>query len=75
MRDASIRVAYTNSANGWDKSKEDRWTKENDRYSDMLKAGIEPEGTTNAQMDKTMRKHEKAHALSTAVAKGDFDVN
>lgn len=74
MRDASIRVAYANSANGWDYSKEKSWEAENDRYSNMVRAGIEPEGVTHAQMDKTERKIEQAQALQGAMSAGDFDI-
>lgn len=75
LRGANVRVAYANSANGWDYSKEKSWVAENERYSNMLKAGIEPEGVTHAQMDKTMRKHEKAQALGNAVSAGDFEIS
>lgn len=75
LRNAGIRVAYTNSVNGWDATKEKKWTAENDRYSDMQRAGIDPSGVTHAQMDETMRKHEKAQALGNAVSAGDFDIN
>lgn len=53
LRSAGVRVAYTDSANGWDYSKQRRWDNELQRYRDLESQGMEPLGTTHADMDKT----------------------
>jgi len=45
LRGAAIRIAYTNSVNGWDATREKRWRRENDLYADAVKQGIEPSST------------------------------
>jgi hypothetical protein len=54
-----MRVAYTNSANGWDATKQKRWDGELARYRDLRAAGIEPPGTTHRDMDLAERTMEK----------------
>ncbi len=75
LRNASIRVAYTNSTNGWDASREKSWTAENDRYSQLVASGIEPQGVTHADMDKAERKVETSAAYADAFTKGDYDIS
>lgn len=53
LRSAGLRVAYTNSANGQDSSKQKRWDRELSRYRDLRSQGIDPIGTTHAEMDRT----------------------
>lgn len=52
LRAASLRIAYTNSANGWDATKQKRWDGELQRYRDLRGQGIEPPGTTHREMDQ-----------------------
>lgn len=74
LRGAAIRVTYTNSTNGWDRTKENKWEAENDRYSRLVASGIEPQGVTHADMDKAERKVETSAAYHTAFTKGDYDI-
>lgn len=55
LRSKTPRVAYTNSANGWDASKQKRWDGELQRYRDLTAQGIQPEGTTHREMDYAER--------------------
>ena len=57
-RNSAPRVAYTNSANGWDASKQKRWDGELSRFRGLEAQGLEPPGTTHAEMDKYERKIE-----------------
>lgn len=59
LRRKGIRVAYTNSTNGWDASKQKRWDGELQRYRDLSASGIDPDGTTHTEMDRTERRLEK----------------
>jgi len=54
-RNSGVRVAYTNSANGWDASKQKRWDGELERFRNMEAQGINPIGTTHAEMDRSER--------------------
>jgi hypothetical protein len=67
-----VRVAYTNSANGWDKSKQDRWNGELERFRNMEASGLNPIGTTHAEMDRTEMAVDRYQAVTDAVAAGDF---
>ena len=55
LRGKGIRVAYANSVNGQDASKQKRWDKELQRYRDVRAQGIEPIGTTHAELDRSER--------------------
>ena len=57
-RESAPRVAYTNSANGWDGTKQKKWDGELDRYRGLVSQGLEPSGTTHALMDQYERKVE-----------------
>lgn len=48
-------MAYTNSANGWDLSKQKRWDGELSRFRSLEASGINPIGTTHAEMDRSER--------------------
>lgn len=67
LRAAGTRVAYTNSVNGWDYSKQKRWDGELERYRTLSKSGLEPEGTTHRQMDRTEKAAEWAQDQADAV--------
>jgi hypothetical protein len=46
-----VRVAYCNSANGYDATKQKRWDAELASYRAARAEGIEPAGTTQKQID------------------------
>jgi hypothetical protein len=50
-----MRVAYTNSANGQDATKQKRWDKELERFRTLESQGIAPIGTTHKEMDRSER--------------------
>lgn len=50
-----MRVAYANSANGWDATNQKRWDGELQRFRDLEASGINPIGTTHAEMDRSER--------------------
>lgn len=52
LRSKTPRVAYTNSANGWDLTKQKKWDGELARYRSLKAQGIEPSSTTHAGMDR-----------------------
>lgn len=54
-RRSTLRVAYTNSANGWDASKQKHWDGELERYRKLEASGIAPIGTTHKEMDRSER--------------------
>lgn len=54
-RNSGVRVAYTNSVNGWDGSKQKRWDNELNRYRGLVASGLEPAGTTHRDMDAAER--------------------
>jgi hypothetical protein len=55
LRRTGPRIAYCQSANGWDASKQARWDRELSRYRDLTASGVEPEGTTHREMDQAER--------------------
>lgn len=55
LRDSGIRVAYTNSANGYDLTKQKRWDQELSDYREARRQGIQPDGTTRRAIDKAVR--------------------
>ncbi len=52
LRGHGIRVAYTNSAKGWDYTKQKRWDKTNASYRQAVKDGLEPANVTEAAINK-----------------------
>lgn len=55
LRAASVRVAYCNSANRQDYTRQKRWDAELASYRSARAEGIEPSGTTQADVDKARR--------------------
>ena len=66
-RDSGIRVAYTASASGWDYTKQKRWDGELDRYRQLVKSGVQPEGTQHKDMDKAERAAESGKHEATTI--------
>lgn len=57
LRGKSPRVAYANSANGYDFSTQKKWDKDLDAYRDARAQGLQPDTTKRADVDR-------AHAIS-----------
>lgn len=55
LRGSGIKVAYCNSANGLDATREKRWRSELQGYRDAKAQGIQPDGTTRQAIDKANR--------------------
>lgn len=55
LRGSGVRVGYSNSANGWDRSRQKHWDGELSRYRDLQAQGIDPIGTTHREMDRSER--------------------
>jgi hypothetical protein len=60
LRDSVIRVAYTNSANGWDYTKQKKWESELGAYKQARQEGIQPTGTTRREIDRAKRLSDAA---------------
>lgn len=73
LRTATLRVAYTNSANGYDYTKQKKWDGELDRFRTMEAAGLNPLGTTHREMDRTERKLDQFEKVSGVIDQGSFD--
>lgn len=65
LRDASVRIAYSNSVRGQDFSKQKRWDRELGRFRDLTASGLEPSGTTHAAMDRDERAAEIRSSVGT----------
>lgn len=52
LRDAAPRVAYCNSAGGWDYTRQKTWDRELDAYRAAKAEGIQPETTRMADITK-----------------------
>ena len=59
LRGSGIRVAYANSAGGWDYSTQRRWDSELDNYRSAVAQGIQPDGTTQAKIDSAVAISDK----------------
>jgi len=51
MRNKGAKVAYCNSAGGYDATKQKKWDAELDYYRDTVRQGIQPSGTTRDKID------------------------
>lgn len=54
LRSKSARVAYANTAGGWDYSTQKKWDKDLDAYKDARAQGIQPAGTGRASVDRAL---------------------
>jgi hypothetical protein len=63
LRGKGIRIAYANSANGQDATRQKKWDGELSRFRDMEASGLPPLGTTHAEMDRTERAADVATKL------------
>lgn len=55
LRAKTIKVAYCNTANGWDATTQKNWDAELTAYDDARRAGIQPAGTNRAAVDEAVR--------------------
>lgn len=62
LRAKSTRVAYANSANGFDYTAQKKWDRDLAAYKDARAQGIQPSGTDRASVDRAV-------ALSNEVGK------
>ena len=71
LKAAAVRVAYTNSTNGSDYTKQKAWDKELQDYRDARNQGIEPAGTDRRSIDEAVRMSDtigKAHDAANPIA-------
>jgi hypothetical protein len=73
LRQSGIRVSYTNSANGWDKTKQDKWDGELQRFRNLEAQGINPIGTTHREMDRTEIAQENKQAIQESLTTGSYE--
>lgn len=55
MRAKSNRIAYCNSAGGWDATAQKTWDKELAAYKDARSQGVQPAGTKRSQVENALR--------------------
>ena len=55
LKQKAPKVAYANSANGWDYTTQKKWDKELDAYKAARKEGIQPSGTKLADIERAKR--------------------
>lgn len=60
-----MRVAYADSANGRDATKQKKWDGELSRFRDLESQGFSPIGTTHKEMDRSERLAEMVTNLPT----------
>ena len=59
LRAAGTKVAYCNSAGGWDASRQKAWDKELDLYRSARDQGIEPASTRTKDIEAAFKASEK----------------
>lgn len=62
LRSAAVRVAYANSASGWDFTAQKKQDRELDEYRSLRAQGVQPAGTTRPHI-------EAAKAISDSTGK------
>ena len=66
LRQKSTKVAYSNSAGGWDYTKQKAHDKELAAYKDARNEGIQPAGTTVPQIERAKRISDATGTAYTA---------
>jgi len=51
MRNKGLKIAYSNSANGWDATRQKKWDADLDAYADARRQGIQPAGTNRQAVE------------------------
>lgn len=59
LKAANLRIGYCRSAAGWDATREKAFQRENERYAQALRDGLQPNGVLNAQIDRAYRAAEQ----------------
>lgn len=60
LRAKGVRVAYADSANGRDYSKQKKWDADLDAYKEARAQGIQPAGTSREAVDRAVRLSDAA---------------
>jgi hypothetical protein len=60
LRSKSTRVAYCNTVNGWDATKQKNWDRELANYRQAVKDGMNPATCTQAAIDAAYAKADGA---------------
>lgn len=55
LRSAGTRVAYTNTAGGWDYTKQKKWDNELSEYRGLVDQGVQPSGTDRASLESAKK--------------------
>jgi hypothetical protein len=66
MRANMPRVAYCNSANNMDYTAQKQWDKTLDAYRDARRQGIQPSGTSRAQVERAVAISNESGSAFTA---------
>lgn len=61
-----MRVAYADSANGQDRTKQKKWDGELERFRGLEAQGYSPIGTTHKEMDRSERLAEMVTNMPTS---------
>jgi hypothetical protein len=61
-----MRVAYADSANGQDFTRQKKWDHELERFRGLEAQGIAPIGTTHKEMDRSERLADMVTSMPTA---------
>lgn len=62
LRGSGIRVAYANSTNGWDYTRQKRFDRENAAYRQAVADGLQPTGFTEREIGEAYQHAEVAYA-------------
>ena len=54
LQSKTVRVAYCNSAGGWDATAQKKWDRDLAAYKDARSQGIQPSGTTRQAVDRAV---------------------
>lgn len=66
LRGKGARVAYSNSAGGWDATQQKSWDKELDFYKEARRQGIQPAGTKRPQVERAIAISDKTGTAYSA---------
>lgn len=66
LKDGGARVLYANSAKGFDFSTEKKWNKDLDNYRAARAEGLQPSGTSPAQVEAARRISDSTGTAYTA---------
>lgn len=55
LRDGAARIAYANSAGGWDATTQKKWDSDLTAYREARAAGVQPASTKRSAVDAALR--------------------